>query len=1093
MRFRTIHFWTLTLALLGGTFLCAPLCGQCPATAAPGQFISFQLTATFNNSPLPDGGTWSVSPNEFSANPPNTHVTTISGTIPGNASGSINLTASYFFSVVYTFNCTIQISIPLQINGACPANNFAPGAPINVPFSASGGNTQNYNWSVTSPFTVSQPTGTNTTVQGVAPASSTSFTVTLSETGSFGGPNPAPPTSRTCQITVSPPLQINGACPAGNYAPGDPINDPFSASGGTTQQYVWNVTAPFTASPSAGANTAVQGFAPTASTSFTITLSETGSSASPSTSRTCQITVVIVNTPLQINGTCPTNSFLPNTAVSVAFSASGGNTHLYVWGASGGGFAASPQTGPNTIVQGNTQPTGSSFTLVLSETKPMNSALVPAAPVSITCTLDVPLAPLTIVGTCPTGAFAPGGSVNIPLQGQGGSGQYSWDINPAGGLKLTSLTKATTTVFGIPVASPGSQFKFVVTLSDTALDAQSVTFSCTIIIAAALHIDGVCPTQALVTGVAFSLPLTGSGGVPPYLWRVGDGPLLPSSNIGSTIMVAGTPSTPGSFDLIVSLGDSIRSPNATFQCSIRVVAPVLPPLSIGIGGPSSCPIAQVQGKTVTVPLSGTGGSGNYSWTVTGPAFLSLTASSGASTSLTGIATDAGSFPFTVSLTDDAKTPLAAFSCSVLVVATLNLNPSTLPDGVVNQVYPNATIGASGGSPPLGYGVTKGSLPPGLALDPSSGVISGTPPKDGTFVFTVTVTDAGAGSLLQSQSADYQITVYPVLQNSTSCPLPTGQEAQPYNAPLTATGGTGQYTFSLSGGGVLPPGLALTQNAISGTPQGPFPSATLSFQVASGSQNQTFSCAIAVLGRKPTVTLNGSLPNSGGSLLTATLTLDAPVQEDVKGTAVLSFIPDVPNTAIKDNPQVQFCGGNTGDPLCSTAQKDSAGLLRVIPFTIPAGTGSFTLSPLLTSNVAGAIQIAPTNLTVGPQSITAAPLRLTIPRTAPVILASQASLSGQSLTIALKVVSSTCELASATVAFTAASGSQLEGTSDTIDLSGVFRSFTPSAVDSTHTLGGCAFALTLPFSISGDPRAVSTVALTLANAVGTTSSAALTVQ
>jgi hypothetical protein len=148
---------------------------------------------------------------------------------------------------------------------------------------------------------------------------------------------------------------------------------------------------------------------------------------------------------------------------------------------------------------------------------------------------------------------------------------------------------------------------------------------------------------------------------------------------------------------------------------------------------------------------------------------------------------------------------------------------------------------------------------------------------------------------------------------------------------------------------------------------------------------------------------------------------------------------------------------------------------------------------LTSNVAGAIQIAPTNLTVGPQSITAAPLRLTIPRTAPVILASQASLSGQSLTIALKVVSSTCELASVTVAFTAASGSQLEGTSDTIDLSGVFRSFTPSAVDSTHTLGGCAFALTLPFSISGDPRAVSTVALTLANAVGTTSSAALTVQ
>jgi len=333
MRFRTIHFWTLTLALLGGTFLCAPLCGQCPATAAPGQFISFQLTATFNNSPLPDGGTWSVSPNEFSANPPNTHVTTISGTIPGNASGSINLTASYFFSVVYTFNCTIQISIPLQINGACPANNFAPGAPINVPFSASGGNTQNYNWSVTSPFTVSQAAGTNTTVQGVAPASSTSFTVTLSETGSFGGPNPAPPTSRTCQITVvSTALQINGACPATNYAPGAPINDPFSASGGNTQNYNWSVTSPFTVSQATGTNTTVQGVAPASSTSFTVTLSETGSfggpNPAPPTSRTCQITVV--STTLQINGACPATNYAPGDPINDPFSASGGNTQQYV-------------------------------------------------------------------------------------------------------------------------------------------------------------------------------------------------------------------------------------------------------------------------------------------------------------------------------------------------------------------------------------------------------------------------------------------------------------------------------------------------------------------------------------------------------------------------------------------------------------------------------------------------------------------------------------------------------------------------------------------------------------------------------------------
>jgi hypothetical protein len=34
------------------------------------------------------------------------------------------------------------------------------------------------------------------------------------------------------------------------------------------------------------------------------------------------------------------------------------------------------------------------------------------------------------------------------------------------------------------------------------------------------------------------------------------------------------------------------------------------------------------------------------------------------------------------------------------------------------------------------------LPPGLTLDPSSGIISGTPTTPGNYSFIVTVTDAG---------------------------------------------------------------------------------------------------------------------------------------------------------------------------------------------------------------------------------------------------------------------------------------------------------------------------------------------------------------
>jgi hypothetical protein len=999
MRYRTILFWTLILALLGMTSLCA----QCPATATPGQFISFQLSATAPDNP---NSFWLISPDYMTANPAQgNHNTTISGSIPSNATGSVTIQASYNNgsspSPLYTFSCTIQIASPqpLQINGSCPANSYSPGDPVSVPFSASGGNTQQYVWSVTPPFFVSPQTGPNTSVLGNAPSGSTTFQVTLSENAIAGNSSkPAAPVSRTCQIVVNQntPLQINGSCPANSFLPNDPISIPFTASGGNTKQYIWNVTAPFSVSPATGASTTVLGNAPQSTTSFTLTL---------------------------------------------------------------------------------------------SEAPPMNTSAPPAAaPVTKTCQIVV-VAPLGITGTCPAARIAPGVPVSIPLAGSGGSGNYMWVINPTNiGLSLNSSTGSTTTVQGTPAAG---QYTFTVTLSDnTFTKLTPATFQCTITIAGSVSITGTCPTQPIVTGVSFSLPLTVTGGIGPYTWVVKADPLTPSSLTGATITLSGTPTTTTDITVSVTVQDSSsQAQQASFRCVIRVVNPLT------ITGPP-CPITQLQGKTVTAAFSGSGGSGNYSWTLAGPGFLSLTSGTGASTSVTGIASDAGTFPFTVNLADDIKTPLTApFSCSVQVIATLTVGPTNFPDGFVGQAYPATTVNVSGGIPPYIIRVSKGPLPPGLVIDSATGTVTGTPTQTGTFPFTVTVTDTGTNvDNRQIASADYQIRITAPLQNTTSCPLPTGTELQPYNAPLTATGGTGQYTFSLSGTSLLPPGLVLDQNAITGTPQGPFPSTPLNFQLASGGQTVNFTCAIAVLGRKPTVTVTGLFTNTGSQLVTSSVTLSVPVQEDVKGTALLTFTPDVPNAAIKDNPQVQFCGGNAGDPLCGAAQKDPTNLLRLVPFTVRAGLASADLPPLVTSNVAGTIQIALNNLTVGPQTITAAPLRFTLPRSAPAILSTpQVSRSGQNIQIVLKVAASTCELTSAAAVFTATPGSQLDGASSTTSLSSLFQNFAPGAIDSTHPIGGCAFTLTLPYSISGDPSVILTVSVTLTNSVGSTSTAALPVQ
>ncbi|WP_332772047.1 Ig domain-containing protein [Phenylobacterium sp.] len=66
--------------------------------------------------------------------------------------------------------------------------------------------------------------------------------------------------------------------------------------------------------------------------------------------------------------------------------------------------------------------------------------------------------------------------------------------------------------------------------------------------------------------------------------------------------------------------------------------------------------------------------------------------------------------------------------------------ATLPPGAVATTY-TTTLSAKGGSSPYSFSVTAGSLPSGLSLSGSTGVISGTPTALGTGTFTIQVTDA----------------------------------------------------------------------------------------------------------------------------------------------------------------------------------------------------------------------------------------------------------------------------------------------------------------------------------------------------------------
>jgi hypothetical protein len=159
------------------------------------------------------------------------------------------------------------------------------------------------------------------------------------------------------------------------------------------------------------------------------------------------------------------------------------------------------------------------------------------------------------------------------------------------------------------------------------------------------------------------------------------------------------------------------------------------------------------------------------------------------------------------------------ACTANMPATpsfpLSLVTNTLPRGTVGKSYYFGGAYAAGGTPGYRYSISQGSLPKGLKFNHKSGLITGTPTISGTTSFTVEATDSG-GSPPVSQTVS--ITVAPAVKVSVATTsLKGAKENRSYSVPLTATGGTAPFTWSIVGG-ALPAGLTVSPaGTIAGTP------------------------------------------------------------------------------------------------------------------------------------------------------------------------------------------------------------------------------------------------------------------------------------
>lgn len=184
--------------------------------------------------------------------------------------------------------------------------------------------------------------------------------------------------------------------------------------------------------------------------------------------------------------------------------------------------------------------------------------------------------------------------------------------------------------------------------------------------------------------------------------------------------------------------------------------------------------------------------------------------------ITGTASAAGSFAFTVRVTD-----LSGAYVDRPFAITVTAEPLTLsgnaPNGTLGTAYAYSYT-AAGGVPPRSFSIVAGGLPGGVSLNTSTGALSGTPTTGGSFVWTVRVEDSMGAMFDLSDAATV---AYATLTLSGA--FAAAAVGVAYSSDLTIAGGDGTYGNPHVTVGALPGWATLsvvgTKLRLSGTPTG----------------------------------------------------------------------------------------------------------------------------------------------------------------------------------------------------------------------------------------------------------------------------------
>lgn len=256
-------------------------------------------------------------------------------------------------------------------------------------------------------------------------------------------------------------------------------------------------------------------------------------------------------------------------------------------------------------------------------------------------------------------------------------------------------------------------------------------------------------------------------------------------------------------------------------------------------------------------LRASGGLDSFSWSVTAGALPPGVALAAASGALTGTPNQVGTYRFTARAASGSTSASRQFRVEVMTAVVIT-SDSVRARARVGIPYGD-TLRASGATGTFAWAVTGGAVPPGLALNPATGVISGSATAEGMHRFTVTATSATLTASLQLVT---RVSRPLVVTSDTARPGATMGAA--YRDTLRADGGIAAAVWRVTAG-QLPPGVAL--DSVSGSLSGTAAAAgqyrfTATARAADESAVRAFVLAVAKPQLQPAAVVDQLLAGSG---------------------------------------------------------------------------------------------------------------------------------------------------------------------------------------------------------------------------------------